>query len=101
VSICAGGELSARPEPDDQEDTVAGLGDMVNKAKEWAGDNPEKADSAVDKGGDALKGKFAGHDEQFDQAGDKAKDYLHGGEPAQGEQPPPPPQGEQPPPPPQ
>jgi hypothetical protein len=85
---------------DDQEDTVAGLGDMVNKAKEWAGDNPEKADSFVDKGGDTLKGKFAGHDEQFDQAGDKAKDFLHGGEnPPQGEQPPP--QGEQPPPPPQ
>jgi hypothetical protein len=95
VSIRTGGELSGRPEPEDQEDTVAGLGDMVNKAKEWAGDNPDKADSFVDKGGDALKGKFAGHDEQFDQAGDKAKDFLHGGEN------PPPPQGEQPPPPPQ
>jgi hypothetical protein len=92
VSIRAGRESSVRPEPQDQEDTVAGLGDMVNKAKEWAGNNPDKADSYVDKGGDALKGKFAGHDEQFDQAGDKAKDFLHGGEnPPQGEQPPPPP----------
>ncbi len=78
---------------------MAGLGDMVNKAKEWAGQNPDKADSAVDKGVDALKGRFAGHDQQFDQASQKAKDYLHG---PQGEQaPPPPPQGEQPPPPPQ
>jgi hypothetical protein len=100
VSIRTGGELSGRPDPEVQEDAVAGLGDMVNKAKEWAGDNPEKADSFVDKGGDTLKGKFAGHDEQFDQAGDKAKDFLHGGEnPPQGEQLPP--QGEQPPPPPQ
>jgi hypothetical protein len=73
---------------------VAGLGDMVNKAKEWAGDNPDKADSFVDKGSDALKGKFAGHEDQVDQFSDKAKDYLHGGEN------PPPPQGEQPPPPP-
>jgi hypothetical protein len=88
--------------PTPREDAVAGLGDMVDKAKEWAGKNPEKADSFVDKGGDALKGKFAGHDEQFDQAGDKAKEYLHGGEnppaPKGDEQPPP--HGEQPPPPP-
>ncbi|MCD2194244.1 antitoxin [Actinomycetospora endophytica] len=72
---------------------MAGLGDMVNKAKEWAGQNPDKADSFVDKGTDALKGKFEGHEEQVDQFSDKAKDYLHGGEnpPPQGEQPPPPP----------
>jgi hypothetical protein len=71
---------------------VAGLGDMVNKAKEWAGDNPEKADSFVDKGSEALKGKFAGHEDQVEQFSDKAKDYLHGGEnQPQGEQPPPPP----------
>jgi MT0933-like antitoxin protein len=74
---------------------VAGLGDMVNKAKEWAGENPDKADSFVDKGGDAVKGKFAGHEEQVDQFGDKAKGFLHGS----GENPPPP-EGEQPPPPP-
>jgi hypothetical protein len=84
---------------------VAGLGDMVNKAKEWAGKNPDKADGFVDKGSDALKGKFAGHDQQFDSASQKAKDYLHGPQggqaPPPGEQPPPPPQGEQPPPPPQ
>lgn len=85
---------------------MAGLGDIVNKAKQWAGQNPDKADSVVDKGSDAVKGKFAGHEEQIDQASGKAKDYLHGGEnqgqqPPQGEQPPPPPPGQQPPPPPQ
>lgn len=73
---------------------MAGLGDMVNKAKEWAGKNPDKADSFVDKGSDAVKGKLGGHEEQVDQFSDKAKGYLRGGEN------PPPPQGEQPPPPP-
>lgn len=63
------------------------LGDVVNKVKEWAGKNPDKADSAVDKGTDAVKQKFAGHDQQVDSASDKAKNYLHG---EQGEQPPPP-----------
>lgn len=70
-----------------------GLGDMVGKAKEWAGKNPDKADGYVDKGTDYAKGQF-GHEGQVDQAGDKAKDYLHGGqgqEQPQGEQPPPPP----------
>ena len=71
------------------------FGGMVDKAKDWAGKNPEKADSYVDKGGDALKERFGGHDEQFDQAGDKAKNFLH---PEQGDVPPPPP-GEEPPPP--
>jgi hypothetical protein len=64
---------------------------MVNKAKEWAGENPDKADSFVDKGGDAVKGKLGGHEEQVDQFGDKAKGFLHGENPPEGEQPPPPP----------
>lgn len=76
-----------------------GLGDLVDKAKEWAGKNPDKADQGVDKGTGALKDKFAGHDQQIDSASEKAKNYLHGSgdgaqgaPPAQGEQPPPPPQ---------
>lgn len=81
---------------------MAGLGDMVNKAKDWAGENPDKADGFVDRGTDAANSRFAGHEQQVDQFGDKAKDYLHGppGEQAQppGEAPPPPP-GEQAPPP--
>lgn len=75
---------------------------MVDKAKDWARDNPEKADGYVDRGTDAVKSRFAGHDEQVDGAAEKAKNYLHGpGEPAPGQAPPPPPEGEQPPPPPQ
>ena len=78
-----------------------GLGDIVDKAKEWAGKNPDKADQGVDKGTEAIKGRFAGHEEQIDSASGKAKDFLHGqdaGAPgAQGEPPQSPPQGEQPP----
>jgi len=80
---------------------VVDFGGLADKAKKWAGDNPEKADSYVDKGSDAAKGHLAGHEEQVDQFGQKAKDYLHPDEqPPAGEQPPPPPAGEQPPPPP-
>jgi hypothetical protein len=69
------------------------FGKIVDKAKEWAGENPEKADGFVDKGSDFVKGHAGGHEEQVDQFGDKAKDFLHGqggheGQP--GEQPPPP-----------
>ncbi|HZZ50455.1 MAG TPA: antitoxin [Pseudonocardia sp.] len=52
--------------------------DALNKVKEWAGKNPDKADSFVDKGTDAARQKFAGHDKQFDTVSDKAKEYLHG-----------------------
>ena len=84
---------------------MAGLGDMVNKAKDWAGKNPDKADGFVEKGEDAANSRFAGHEQQVDQFGNKAKDYLHGSQgeqapPPPGEAPPPPPPGEQAPPPP-
>ena len=65
---------------------------IVDKAKEWAGKNPEKADGFVDKGSDFVKEKAGGHDEQIDQFGDKAKNYLHGEGEQGGEQAPPPPQ---------
>jgi hypothetical protein len=77
------------------------LGKMVDKAKDWAGKNPDKADSYVDKGTDFVNERFAGHEDQVGQAGDKAKDYLHGEQhqapPAEGQAPPPPPPGEEPP----
>ena len=74
------------------------LGKMVDKAKEWAGKNPEKADSYVDKGTDYANSKFSGHEEQVGQAGQKAKDYLHGQQaPGEGQAPPPPPPGGEPP----
>jgi hypothetical protein len=74
-----------------------GLNDVLNKVKQWAGKNPDKANQGIDKGSTALKGKFAGHDQHFDTASDKAKSYLTGGQqqgqpPAQpGAQPPAPP----------
>lgn len=75
---------------------MAGLGDMVNKAKDWAGQNPDKADSYVDQAGDQAKQRF-GHDEQVDQYSEKGKDYLHPAETSEAGQQPAPPQGAQPP----
>lgn len=71
------------------------FGKMADQAKDWAGENPEKADSYVDKGADVVGQRF-GHEEQVDQAGEKAKDFLHGGQ-QEGQAPPPPPPGEEPP----
>ena len=72
------------------------FGELADKAKEWAGSNPDKADNIVDKAADFIKGKSGGHEEQVDQFTDKAKGYLHGedkpeGQPGQqgGEQQPP------------
>jgi hypothetical protein len=76
------------------------FGKMVDKAKDWAGQNPEKADGFVEKGEDFANSRFAGHEQQVDQFGEKAKDFLHGDQqapPAQeGQAPPPPPPGEEP-----
>ena len=76
------------------------FGSMADKAKDWAGKNPDKADSYVEKGEDFANSRFAGHEGQVDQAGQKAKDFLHPGQEQPGEQapPPPPPPGEEPPP---
>jgi hypothetical protein len=79
------------------------LGKITDKAKDWAGENPEKADGFVEKGEGFANNQFAGHEQQVDTAGEKAKDFLHGGQAAEGQQPPPPGEphpGEQPPPPP-
>lgn len=70
------------------------LSDLLGKVKQWAGKNPDKAHQGVDRGGAALKGKFAGHDKHIDTASQKAKDYLTGpgganpGQPAPGTPPP-------------
>ena len=71
------------------------FGKMADQAKDWAGENPEKADGFVDKGADFAGQRF-GHEEQVDQAGEKAKDFLHGDQ-QEGQAPPPPPPGEEPP----
>jgi hypothetical protein len=77
------------------------FGKMVDKAKDWASQNPEKADGFVEKGEDFANSRFAGHEQQVDQFGEKAKDFLHGDQQAppgqEGQAPPPPPPGEEPP----
>ena len=60
------------------------LGKITDKAKEWAGKNPDKADGYVEKGEDFVNSKFGGHEGQVDTAGDKAKGFLHGDQPPQG-----------------
>lgn len=78
------------------------FGKITEKAKEWAGQNPDKADGFVEKGEGFANSQFAGHEEQVGMAGEKARNFLHGEQAPEGEQPPPPPpHGEQPPPPPQ
>ncbi|MEB8327195.1 antitoxin [Dietzia kunjamensis] len=69
---------------------------LFDKAKDFAGKNPDKVDSVLDKAGDAFDqrtgGKYAEH---TDTAQEKAGDYLTGGTadspdnpPSEGEQPP-------------
>ena len=70
------------------------LGKITDKAKEWAGKNPDKADDFVEKGEGFVNSKFGGHEQHVDTAGEKAKGFLHGDQAPEGEQPPP---GEQPP----
>lgn len=66
-------------------------GPMVdfNQAKNFLDQHDEQVDQALDKGGDAAKGRFAGHDEQIDGAVDKAQDATGQGDTT--EQPAPPP----------
>lgn len=52
---------------------------MLNKAKEFAEQNPDKVDEAIEKVGDLIdtktEGKFA---DKIDKAQELAKDKLHG-----------------------
>lgn len=64
---------------------------FIDKAKEFAGKNPDKVDQGVDKAGDFINQKTGGgHEDQVGKAGEFAKGKLHGdgGAPAEGEQPP-------------
>ncbi len=57
-----------------------GFGDMVNKAKEMAGQHSDQVDDALDKGSEFIKGKTPDqHDGKVDQAADKARDFLNVG----------------------
>jgi len=54
-----------------------GFGDMVDKAKDFAGDHAEEAKKGIDQAADmadsATGGKASG---QIDTAADKAKDFI-------------------------
>ncbi len=69
-----------------------GIGDFVNKAKEFADQHDEQVDQGLDRGGDLAKERFAGHDDQIDSVVDRAQQYTgvgdttavaEGGEPVQ------------------
>jgi hypothetical protein len=49
---------------------------LFDKAKDAASNNPDKVDQGLDKGSDFAKSKTEGHDEQIDQASQKARDQL-------------------------
>jgi antitoxin protein of toxin-antitoxin system len=53
------------------------LSALLNKAKEWAGKNPDKADKGIDQGSSLLKKRFAGHEGHIESAATKAKEFLH------------------------
>lgn len=51
---------------------------IMDKAKDFAEQNPEKVDQAVDKAGDAVDAKTgAKHAEHVDRAQDTVKDRLN------------------------
>lgn len=52
---------------------------FLDKAKDFAGKNPDKVDSAVGKAGDMFDEKTGGkHAEHTDKVQEKAGDYLAG-----------------------
>jgi len=54
--------------------------DFINKAKGFLDQHDEQVDQALDKAGDFAKTRFAGHDEQIDQAVDKAQEFTGQGD---------------------
>lgn len=69
---------------------------FLDKAKELLNQHDDKVDQALDKAGEAAKGRFAGHEGHIDAATGKAKGMTGGGDTTQA----PPPAEQQPPPPP-
>ena len=56
-----------------------GLGDMVDKAKDLAGDNKDKVKEGIDKAGDFVDEKTGGeHTDKIEQGEDAAKDFVDG-----------------------
>jgi hypothetical protein len=60
-----------------------------NQAKDFLDQHDEQVDQALDKGGDAAKGRFAGHDEQIDQGVDRAQEWTGGRDSSQPQDQPP------------
>jgi MT0933-like antitoxin protein len=52
---------------------------LMTKVKELLGKHDDKVDQTIDKGGDAAKQKFEGHDEQIDKMTQAGKDYDFSG----------------------
>ena len=71
------------------------ISDLINKAKQWASQNPDKARQAIDKVEDVVDSKTGGkYRDKVDQAGDAVggqlgipKDGQQGQAPQQGQQP--------------
>jgi ABC-type transporter Mla subunit MlaD len=67
--------------------------DFLNRAKGLIDQHDEQVDQALDKAGEFAKTRFAGHDQQIDQAVDKAQELSGQGDttrPAPQTPPPPP-----------
>jgi len=61
-----------------------------NQAKQFVDQHDEQVDQALDKGGEAAKGRFAGHEEQIDQGVDRAQQATGQGDTTQQQEQPPP-----------
>jgi MT0933-like antitoxin protein len=57
-----------------------GIGDFVNKAKEFADQHDEQVDQGLDRAGEMAKERFAGHESQIDGAVDRAQQYTGEGD---------------------
>ena len=57
-----------------------GLGDIVNKAKDLAGQHPDQVDQGIEKAGDAVDARTGDqHVSQVDKAQEAVRDRLGGG----------------------
>ncbi|MCL1594846.1 MAG: antitoxin [Actinomycetia bacterium] len=56
-----------------------GIGDMFDKAKDLAEDNPDQVETVIDKAAETAESATGGKvSDQIDMAADKAKDFLDG-----------------------
>lgn len=55
---------------------MADIGDLADKAKNLAAENPDKVKGALDKAGDIAGDKLPDHEDKIDAGVDKAKDAV-------------------------